>query len=119
MYSRWKYFERSEFACKCCGENLIVEAFVDILDEAREKAEIPFIILRGYKCEENNKVSGGTETSAYLKGLAADIRAKDRDEKSRILHGVILAGIRRIFIYRNYITVDVDHSKKACIMILS
>ncbi len=119
MYSRWKYFERSEFACKCCGKNLIVDQFVTILDEAREKAGVPFVINSGYRCEENNKTCGGSPTSSHLKGLAADIHCPSKDHKFKILKGVILAGIKRILIYRNFIHVDIDKSKEACFRIMS
>ena len=39
--------------------------------------ESKFIIVSGYRCEELNKVLGGTSDSPHLKGYAADVYIKN------------------------------------------
>lgn len=44
-----------------------------ILQPLRNKISFPFHVNSGYRCKELNKLVGGSNTSAHLKGLAADI----------------------------------------------
>ena len=64
-----KYFKDKE-------ENMDVD-FLAKLDEAREYANIPFIINSAYRSPEHNAKVGGKPGSSHIKGLAVDISAKD------------------------------------------
>lgn len=44
-----------------------------LLQPIRDRISYPFHINSGYRCKELNKAVGGSETSAHLQGLAADI----------------------------------------------
>ncbi len=108
---KFKYFKRSEFDCKCCDKNLILDDFIEMLDIAREISGVPYVINSGYRCKEHNKAVGGVENSSHLKGIAADIAVKNEFCRMRILEGVIKAGFKRIGIGKSFIHVDIDKSK--------
>ncbi len=63
-----KYFKNIE-------DNMNVD-FLAKLDEAREYANIPFIINSAYRSPEH-KESIKNPTSSHIKGLAVDIKAND------------------------------------------
>ena len=107
----YRYFKRSEFNCKCCDENLIVDNFIEMLDKARVISGIPYEINSGYRCQVHNKAVGGVENSSHMKGIAADIKVKNEFCRMRILEGVIKAGFKRIGIGKTYIHVDIDKSR--------
>lgn len=44
-----------------------------ILQPLRDKISFPFHVNSGYRCKKLNKAVGGSDTSAHLQGLAADI----------------------------------------------
>lgn len=106
-----KYFEKSEFDCKCCSKNEMSESFMDRLDTARGTAGVPFHINSGYRCLDHNKEVGGKSTSSHLKGLAADINVISSLARFNILRGLILAGFKRIGIGSSFIHVDEDTEK--------
>lgn len=100
-----KYFKEIE-------KNMNV-IFLAKLDEAREIAEIPFIINSAYRTKEHNKRIGGKPNSSHLKGLAVDIRAKDSRTRFLILQALISVGFNRIGIAKTFIHVDDDESKSS------
>lgn len=73
-----KYFERSEFACKC-GEHcngFPVEPdakLLKVLDQIREHFGKPVIVNSGIRCKAHNTAVGGASNSQHLYGTAADI----------------------------------------------
>lgn len=81
------YFSLDEFllsstAKKKCIQNIpgdfeIVDNLRElrdtILNPLREAWGSPITVSSGYRCEELNKLVGGTKTSVHKKGLAADI----------------------------------------------
>lgn len=48
----------------------------NMLEQVRSLAGVPIIVSSGYRSPEVNKAVKGSPTSAHVKGLAADIRAK-------------------------------------------
>jgi len=71
-----KYFNKVEFACKCCGqypENGMSEILLEKLDVLRELAGVPVIVTNGYRCPAHNAEVGGVENSQHVLGTAADI----------------------------------------------
>jgi len=107
-----RYFKESEFDCKCnCGKNEMNEDFMNRLDKAREYSATPYIINSGMRCPEHNKRVGGADTSSHLKGLAADIQAKDSRQRYEILIGLLAIGFNRLGIGSDFIHVDADESK--------
>tara|TARA_R110000764_G_scaffold215980_1_gene302797 strand:- start:656 stop:979 length:324 start_codon:yes stop_codon:yes gene_type:complete len=84
--------------------------FLAKLDEAREYAEIPFIINSAYRSPEH-KESIKNPTSSHIKGLAVDIKAKDSRTRGVILEALRSVGFTRIGISKTFIHVDLDYSK--------
>lgn len=105
-----KYFKKSEFACPCCGENLISDKLTQKLDEAREIAQVPFVVNSGYRCKVHNKNEGGKENSSHLRGLACDIKAKTSSDRFAILSSLIKVGFNRIGVSDTFIHCDIDQS---------
>ena len=55
--------------------------FLEMLDEARHLASVPFHINSGYRSEEANRRAGGVPGSSHRLGLAADIRATSSNRR--------------------------------------
>lgn len=73
----FKYFKRSEFACKCgCGDAHVQRKLVTILEKLREYYGKPITINSGKRCAKHNKAVGGAKFSKHLTGEAADIRVQ-------------------------------------------
>lgn len=102
--SRWRYFRKDEFTCKCgCGLNNIDTYFVDKLDQARTRAGFKFVINSGCRCKEHNEAVGGTPESEHLTGQGADIRIMSDYERWMAVTSLIAVGIRRIGVADTYV----------------
>ena len=117
-----RYFRPEEFDCKCkkCKDNgegrgidMMDDYFLQMLDDARHKAGIPFVITSGYRCPSHNRAVGGVANSAHTKGLAADIACSDERSRGYIIGALYEASFNRIGIHPDFIHVDDDDSKSA------
>jgi zinc D-Ala-D-Ala carboxypeptidase len=112
-----KYFKLSEFKCHCgkCGDPPMGPAFLDLLDHAREIADVPFTIVSGYRCPAHNKAVGSTSTN-HVRGMAADIATPSNFARGRILKGLYLAGFIRIGISLKgkFIHADINDGPESC-----
>ena len=115
-----RYFRYEEFDCKCkkcrdhsdgLGIDVMDLDFLLMLDDARHKAGVPFVITSGYRCPLHNRASGGKKTSSHMQGLAADISCPDERTRGYILGALYDAGFNRIGIGRTFIHVDDDDAK--------
>ena len=62
-----------------------------ILDPLREAYGKPIIVTSGFRCEELNKVVGGSKKSHHRTGQAADIRTlEDTPEENKKLFDLII-----------------------------
>ena len=69
-----KYFNRSEFACKCgCGFATVDVELIEVLQTLRYKFNQPVTITSACRCDEHNKKVGGSYGSKHKQGIAADI----------------------------------------------
>lgn len=90
---------------------------VDLIDEARGFAEIPFILTSGYRNPEHNAEIGGVSDSAHTKGLAVDIKKPDDPLLAlKMVWALGLAGFDRIEIATQHIHVDIDGTKPHPVM---
>ena len=106
-----KYFKRNEFKCKCgCGETSISENLLEMLDEARNLAKIPFIISSGYRCVSHPE-SLKNPSSSHIKGLAVDIKCTDSKSRALIIDALGYAGFKRFGISDSFIHADIDNGK--------
>ena len=91
--------------------------FLDMLDDARAIAGIPFKINSGYRSEQHNEKVGGklktpsSKGSSHMYGLAADISVKNSLDRFTIIDALIEAGFNRIGIANSFIHVDSDPDK--------
>ena len=110
-----RWFNYSEFDSPDVpgsGNNMDTD-FLEMLDEARTKAGIPFIITSGYRTESHNDSIQGHQDSAHCKGVAADILATTSRDRFLILTALLEVGIDRIGIHDEFIHADVDWEKAA------
>lgn len=111
-----KYFNLSEFDSpdlKGSGSNMD-KAFLELLDQAREKAGVPFKITSGFRTKEWNLKAGGRVGSSHCKGLAADIYLPNNSrDRYLIINALLETGINRMGIsfMGGFIHVDIDSSK--------
>lgn len=71
-----KNFNRTEFACRCCGKNNISPLVVEYCQRIREAVGRPLHIECGTRCQKHNaELTGSAANSAHLTGMAADIWA--------------------------------------------
>ena len=87
------------------------KTFLLRLDEARERAGIPFIINSAYRTPEHNAKIGGKPNSSHLKGLAVDISVTNSRQRFIILNALIDVGFTRIGIADTFIHIDLDKEK--------
>lgn len=85
--------------------------FVGRLDDARERAGVPFIITSGYRCLKYNTEVGGVSSSAHTDGYAADIKCNGSRTRHRIVMAAIDAGFTRIGLHKNFVHLDCDPNK--------
>jgi len=92
------------------------QATLSALDDAREKANIPFVIVSSIRCGHHNKVAGGSSTSSHLIGCAADIKCDNSSDRIRIVTALLASPITRIGIAKNFIHADYDQRKPQYLM---
>tara|TARA_R100001443_G_scaffold114821_2_gene131388 strand:+ start:1386 stop:1739 length:354 start_codon:yes stop_codon:yes gene_type:complete len=103
-----RYFVLSEFdSPDSPGSGVNMDSdFLEMLDKARERAEVPFRITSGYRTKEHNKAVGGVENSSHTLGLAADISCEDSARRYLIIEALLYVGFNRIGIAPTFIHVD-------------
>ena len=90
------------------------KVFLKLLDQARDRAGVPFKILSGYRTIEHNLYVGGRVGSSHLFGLAADIYLPNNSrERFLIINALLEVGLNRIGINfkGKFVHVDMDRSK--------
>jgi len=113
--TRMRHFKISEFDSpdkKGSGRNMD-KKFLDMIDNAREFAGIPFKVNSGYRTEAHNDKVGGVSNSSHLKGYAADIDCDTDVDRHKIIIALLHAGFTRIGISKGFIHVDNDTTKNA------
>jgi len=108
-----KYFNIEEFDSpdEPGSGQYMDDDFLEMLDNARHMAGIPFIINSGYRTKAANRDAGGLKNSAHLDGFAADIRCNASRERMYIVGALLEAGFNRIGIGNGFIHVDNDPTK--------
>ena len=106
------YFKDSELQCTCgCNKNNFQTETKMMLNVARERAGIPFIVNSACRCDFHNKLVGGSPTSSHLKGVAVDIRVINSNHRLIIASALLYAGFKRIGIANGFIHADNDTRK--------
>ena len=104
------HFETHEFDCPNLPNSGINmdSSFLQMLNDARSIAGIPFKITSGYRSVAHNKKIGGVQNSSHLIGKACDISIKSGQERYIILNALIKAGFRRLGVAKSFIHADND-----------
>ena len=72
-------------------ENNLIALVENILDPLREAYGKPIIVTSGFRCDELNRLIGGSKTSQHRTGQAADIRTViDTPEENKKLYDLII-----------------------------
>ena len=104
------HFEKHEFDSPdlpSSGVNMD-DGFLQMLDDARGIAGIPFNITSGYRTKNRNKLVGGVQNSSHLIGKACDISVQSGNERYIILNALIKSGFRRLGVAKTFIHCDND-----------
>lgn len=113
----YRYFKEAEFnkAVPSCSLSDMDLDFMQKLDDARTLCSYPFVINSAYRSKEYEISRHRSGTSSHCKGLAVDISCITSICRLKMLIALLAVGFRRIGIYPNFIHVDMDVSKPACI----
>ena len=85
--------------------------FLQMLDIARQIADIPFKINSGYRTKEHNKKVGGKSDSSHLLGKAVDISYSNSRDRWIIITALQEAGFNRLGIAKTFVHTDSDQTK--------
>lgn len=112
-----KYFKEEEFkrATPSCSLSDMSDAFMIGLDNLRVAAGIPLVISSAYRSPEHEQSKGRSGTSSHCKGIAVDIRCNTSSNRLKIVKAALDVGFVRIGIHPNFIHIDADWLKPACI----
>ena len=109
-----KHFTPAEFKCQCgkCSGG-VKTTLIEMLDDARDMAKVPFVITSGYRCEAHNAARGASPTSSHILGLAADIAAPTSHHASLVMRRLVRYGFERIgwSQEKKFIHCDIDTEK--------
>ena len=110
-----RHFKKSEFKCNCgkCNKGYadMDPALLFLLDEARHRAEIPFVISSAMRCKAYNTIVKGTAKSSHLTGYAVDIIVSNSRDRYKVILALMEIGFKRIGIGPDFIHIDADPEK--------
>lgn len=108
-----RHFSQWEFQCAepACNLSDMDEQLMQMLDDARDIANIPFRVNSAYRSKDWEILHHRDGSSSHTKGCAIDIRCLNSNQRSIMLNAFVRAGFRRIGIYPRFIHVDCDRSK--------
>ena len=108
-----KYFNYSEFdSPDFLGSGFKMDRqFLEMLDNARGLARVPFKINSGYRTIAHNRSIGGRLGSSHLQGYAADISCTHSRDRHKIIEAALKVGINRIGIGKTFLHLDNDPQK--------
>lgn len=82
--------------------------FIFKLDFIRSQCPFPFYINSGIRTAAHNKEVGGVDSSAHVRGFAADIKVADSLQRYTLIQYALNAGIQRIGIGSAFVHLDLD-----------
>jgi len=104
--SMFNYFKIEDFNCQETGENEMSEEFIHKLDKLREACGFPFIITSGYRSKSHSIEKRKAKAGTHAQGIASDIRARNGNERYKIVEQAINLGFTGIGIANGFIHVD-------------
>ena len=115
MQQPLKHFKLSEFDSPDApgSGSKMQPKFLQMLDNARSIAGVPFKVNSGYRTAAHNAKVGGVADSSHCQGWAADLAATTGTSKFTIVNALLKAGFTRIGIASSFVHVDCDPIKPA------
>ena len=115
-----RYFKDEEFR-RCspsCSLQDMKQSTMDMLDAAREKAGIPFVLNSAYRSVEHEKKMGRNGLSAHTLGCAVDVRCNSDYNRFVIIEALLAVGFKRIGVAKTFIHADnsASHSQRVAWM---
>ena len=109
------HFELSEFDSpdEIGSGSRMQSSTLQMLDDARGIAGIPFRINSGFRTKSHNAYVGGSRDSSHCYGYAVDIHCTDSRSRFIIIDSLRKAGFNRIGIADTFIHTDNDPDKDA------
>ena len=104
-----KYFNPSEYMCKCgCLATDVNPKLLVLLEGLREILGRPLIINSGFRCDKHNtEIGGGPEHPA---GNAVDIKVNSSAERFELVQRALGMGFNRIGIANSFVHLGIDES---------
>lgn len=98
--------------CPCCKKELN-QNMLNLIYKIEQELKKEIFITSGMRCEKHNKIVGGSETSAHLKGLAIDIAFSSGNELYNLLDISKKFGVNRFGINfkKVFLHIDIDKTK--------
>lgn len=110
-----KYFEKSEFKCRCGGKYCNgypaepQEKLVRLLDKVRDHFGKPITISSGVRCKQHNANVGGVSNSRHLTFRAVDFCVSGLPASLVLPYVQSLSGVRYAYaIDSSYIHMDIE-----------
>jgi len=107
------FYRREDFACPCCGENLILDEVVTLANILVFCSKLHPRISSGYRCRRHNARIGGALNSAHILGKAMDVAISSSSDRRLYCSFCDRLGIVRLGFYVDHIHVDIDETKPA------
>ncbi len=108
---KYKYFKLDEKTGSVGTVADLKPELVEMLDEARGLAGIPFKINSGFRSPEHNKRVGGSKNSDHLTGDAVDIACTTTQARFKIIDAALKVGLTRIGIGKNFVHLGLAKHK--------
>lgn len=109
--ARFRYFQRSEFACRCgCGRNEIPDDFIHDMDDLREACGFPLVINSGWRCENHPKELAKDRPGQHNRA-AADVRAVNGHQLYIIQENAYALGFRGVAAGKGFVHIDTRSTK--------
>ncbi len=108
------HFSQEEFTCKCgCGTHNVNRGFLERLERARIRAERPFPVASGCRCEQHNEDEGGKDASSHLASdteecYAVDIGVRGSRGRGIIIPSLVAVGFNRLGFAKSFVHADID-----------
>lgn len=108
-----KYFDASEFICKCgraeCDAlKKISPVLEQKLDALRARLHRPLVVTSGLRCEYWNAKVGGVLPSAHVSGTAVDLACSTSRERFELASAALAVGFLRFGVKKGMFHVDVS-----------
>lgn len=115
-----RYFSDAEFR-RCspsCSIDQMDKEFLARLDNARERAGIPFVLNCAYRSAAHDKALGRSGSGAHteIPCKAVDIRCSTSQNRFKIVKALLDEGFTRIGIGANFIHADLSENLPQCVM---